>query len=797
MGSPLSSAEDRISTIVEHMPAVAPFELSAGPYAASAFAVRSLRGREAVSEPFSFEVTIAASSDVDDAGIEADLLGKPAHLTMHAGESSPRFVRGVVASVEALGLAERGRPIYRLRLVPRLWLLGKRKTSRIFQERTVPEIVSAVLQEAGVLHAFRLVGKYRPRTYCVEYQETDLAFVARLLAEEGIFYFIDHGSFDAASETVIFCDNARQYPAIEGDPVLCFRDGEGSEGLVPAEHHVVRFTRKRTIAPSSVLRRAYDFRRPVLDLSATSDLSKVTGELLPAEIYEHHSEDEQPTTGDAAVVIELEQHRAPGVVVEGASACRRLLPGGRFTLVDHPMDRLDQEYAITSVTHEGVAPSAAKPGEAVYANNFTCVPAGVAARPPRPERAVQQVIETAVVVGPEGQEIYADEFGRVKVQFPWDREGRKNEHCSCWIRVSQAWAGTGWGAQFIPRIGMEVVVTFLGGDVDRPLITGCVPNAINVPAFALPEHQTRSGIRTRSTPTGVGFNELSFEDSAGREKIHIHAQRDLDEVIEHDRSLLVKADDRVVVGGARSCETLGDSRVVVGGSAEVRVTSDRAVRVGGDEHREIAGAAEVATKGDHTVRVRGCCTTLVGTSKSKRSYVLHVEGTTQLSSTGLTAIEADKGLVLRCGKSSIRITEDAIELCSPSISVSGEGGGLTIDEALTIRAKEEAHVLADKMLFKSSGASVSLSTEAQIDGKKILLNSPASASDPVTDKSPEPTKIELVEQNGRPISHQRYLVKIEDGSEVSGILDEHGKAEIMLDGSGTITFPGLRIAKAA
>ena len=187
--------------------------------------------------------------------------------------------------------------------------------------------------------------------------------------------------------------------------------------------------------------------------------------------------------------------------------------------MDHGIDALDGHYVVARVEHTGRAPEAAPGRQPVYENRFVCVPAEVALRPKRPKRLLQQVVETAVVVGPAHEEVYTDEHGRVKVQFPWDLAGKNDARSSCWVRVAQAWAGAGWGFQFVPRIGMEVVVTFVGGDVDRPLITGCVPNAINVPPFMLPAQRTRSGIRTRTTPKGEGGNELSFEDRKGAEEI--------------------------------------------------------------------------------------------------------------------------------------------------------------------------------------------------------------------------------------------------------------------------------------
>jgi type VI secretion system secreted protein VgrG len=520
--SEVPRVDARIPSTSPNETAVAPFELSAGPYESPALAVLSFRGREAISRAFSFEITVAASPEVDSATIEPDLLGRPACLTMQAGASAPRLVRGVVAAVSALSVAHGGRGVYRLRIVPALWVLKKRTTSRIFQDKTVPEIVAAVLDGAGVSYALCLIGKYRPRTYCVQHRETDFAFVERLLAEEGIFYTFDHGGPDAKTETVALSDSARLYPAIDGDAALAYRPHDGVAGMALGERHVQRFELGRSLRPTSVFRRGYDFRRPALALEAEGKLSDLGGgEPTRAEVYEHHEEDEEPNVRQETVTAELEQHRANVEVGHGESGCRRLVPGARFTLCDHDLGRLDREYVVTDIKHTGWDPQAAAQGQAVYANTFECVPATVAARPRRPARALQQVTETALVVGPEGQEIYTDEYGRVKVQFHWDREGRRDERSSCWIRVSQAWAGSGWGFEFLPRVGMEVVVTFLGGDVDRPLITGCVPNAINKPPFRLPEHKTQSGIRTQSTPGGDGFNELMFEDLKGLEQINL------------------------------------------------------------------------------------------------------------------------------------------------------------------------------------------------------------------------------------------------------------------------------------
>jgi type VI secretion system secreted protein VgrG len=570
-------AEERTFPVSLIDPSSAPFELRAGPYDPSALKVVSLRGREAISEPFSFDITVAASADVDDSTIEPDLLGAAACLVMQAGASAPRFVRGVVAAVAAQSAVHGRRAVYRLRVVPAIWLLKKRTTSRIFQGKTVPEIVTAVLDEAGVTYALRLLGKYRPRTYCVQHHEADLAFVERLLAEEGIFYTFEHGGPDAETEIVSFSDSAHLYPAIDGDPELAYRPHEGAAGMALGEHHVQQLELRRSLRSTSVSRRGYDFRRPAQALTAEAKVEDLAGgDLARAEIYEHHGEDEEPNIRQETVAAELGQHRARVQVGQGASGCRRLVPGARFKLRDHDLGRLDRDYVVTRIKHEGRTPETAAHGEAVYTNTFECIPATIAARPQRPARSIQQVTETAVVVGPAGQEIHTDEHGRVNVQFHWDREGRRNEHSSCWIRVAQAWSGAGWGSQFIPRVGMEVVVTFLGGDADRPLIIGCVPNAANCPPFPLPSARTQSGIRTRSTPGGGGSNELRFDDAAGREQLYLHAQRNLDELVENDHTRTVR------------------------GQEAIRVTKDRTLEVAGDHVRTVQGS-EVVDIGKHLI----------------------------------------------------------------------------------------------------------------------------------------------------------------------------------------------------
>jgi len=534
------------------------------------------------------------------------------------------------------------------------------------------------------------------------------------------------------------------------------------------------------------------------------------GENVPSEVYEHHSPFLFPKwafAADEAPRI-LRQKRRRASIASGESGCSDLCAGHRFVLEEHVAPHLDAAYVVVSVEHRGDtrAGSSGQPFT-VYSNTFECAPAEMTYVPPRPKRTCVQVSLTATVVGPAGQEIHVDERGQIKVQFHWDRQGIYDEKSSCWIRTMQPWAGAAWGHQFIPRVGMEVVVVFEGGDPDKPMVIGSLYNGTHPPPFLLPGDKTRSGIRTQSSPGGGGFNELSFQDAAGTEQIYVHAQRNLDEVIEKNHTLLVKNDEFLrilgnrmdtieknlesVVKGDQTSHVDGNRIDVVNGNFDERVSGMLVTRVEGKERRGVTGRSDLTLADDYTVRVKGCYTTIVGRDDAKRSYVLRVEGTGQLSSSGVMEIDADKGLTLKCGKSFIKITADKIELVAPSVSAKGEGGGIVVDNDIKLNAKGDAVLKAKSLLVKTEAASMSLKTDVQIDGKKILLNSPDQVTDPVPDNSAPPTLIQMKDQLGKPLANQRFVVTMGDSSEYSGVLDSEGKTEMPLDGSGTIRFPDL------
>jgi type VI secretion system secreted protein VgrG len=579
------------------------FELSFGGGVASGARVVSFTGKEQLSRPFRFDVTVAVSSQ--DAGrFAADVLGAAGVLTMSA-EATPRHVRGFVSRV-ALAAVDLEKHVswFVVRLVPKLWTLGMRKTSRIFQDKSVPEIVTDVLGGAGVAHQWRIARTYGKRPYSVQYQETDLDYVARLLAEEGIFYFFEDSGEDGgseASEVVVLADLAAHYPAIQGEARLPFAP---PFGLMSHGDGVEAFSAREKIRSGATRVKHFDFRRPDTDLSSSSAAApRPRFDEGALEVYEYDFAAEDDSVVASGASRRLEQLRVRSAVGAGRSRCLRVAAGRRFTLEGHPEDALNREYVVVKMTHQGRQPEetfglpAGAPVE-VYKNDFECLPASVAARPPRRPRRMQQVLETATVVGPEGEEIHTDEHGRIKVAFHWDRRGRRDEHSSCWIRCMQTWAGASWGFQFIPRVGMEVLVTFMGGDVDQPMVIGCAHNGTHPPPFPLPASKTKSGIRTRSTPGGEGSNELSFEDAAGKEQIYVHAQRDLEEVVENDHRRLVRANEEILVQGTRESIVGEDHYRTVRGNEVVTIEKDLILHVVGRQRIVIEGRAPSDGPGD-------------------------------------------------------------------------------------------------------------------------------------------------------------------------------------------------------
>jgi type VI secretion system secreted protein VgrG len=578
----------------------------------SAVVVTRITGEEALSEPFQLRVEFFPSS-LEPIEVH-ELFGTRAVLWLYSPGGVERMVHGIVDEVTDLGW-RRGRPEYGIRLVPHLQRLSHIQRSRIFQQLSVPEIVHRVLKAEQIKHLMLLSGSYPPREYCTQFRESDLAFVRRLLEAEGIFFFFEHGP---DTHVMVLCDSATDCQPLAGGATLPFRP---DLGLVPEHEHITRLARTHRLLPSAVELRDFDFTHPSMLLSARVQEARQKQDL---EVYDHPGEYIQATEGTRLSRVRLEELRFGVYTLSGESTCHRLVPGATFSL-EYPPDRaLAGQLLVVRVRHRWQRPegmSNARSLEDTWCNEFTALPAGVRYRPRRvTHRPFAPGLQTATVVGPPGQESHPDPHGRIKIQFHWDREGRGNEQSSCWVRVGQPWAGCCWGSSFIPRVGQEVVVRFLEGNPDRPLVVGAVYNGSNPPPLALPEDRTRSTLRTDSSPRGEGFNELRFEDAAGAEEIYLRAQRDETLEVLNDKAqriggneaLLVEQDREKEVSGQQSLAVKLDDVSVVDGSQTLQVTGNRETRIQGNHSEHVEGNQATSVTGAHALNVKEAVAMSVG-----------------------------------------------------------------------------------------------------------------------------------------------------------------------------------------
>lgn len=567
--------------------------------------VAAFRGEETMSQLFKFELDLVSDDpEIDFAGV----VNQPAVITIE-GQDETRYIHGVVHRFEQ---GEQGHRFthYHAWLVPKLWWLDNRRDCRIFQDKNVQDIIDEVLKGAGLTQEdfrFSLDESYPSREYCVQYRETDLAFIERLMEEEGIFYYFEH---DDQKHTLVMGDSSSAYGVIPGNDTVPFIPATGA---VSDEEHITKFRYAEGVSPGEVVLRDFNFKKPGTNLEVTEDADQYS----ELSVYDYPGEYEEPDRGKTVKQIRMEELVAQRKRASGTTGCPRLIPGHKFTLDKHARSSFNQGYLIVTLVHEGKEPQALEEeggnAGASYSNNFNCIPIDVVYRPGR--KALKPLMEgpqTAIVVGPNGEEIYTDEFGRIKVKFHWDRLGKGDENSSCWIRVSQAWAGAGWGTLLIPRIGHEVIVDFLEGDPDRPIITGRVYHGTNRPPYKLPDEKTKSTLKSNSSKGGGGFNEIRLEDKKDSEEIYIHAQKDMTEEIGNDHSCSVGNDHACDVGNDRSVTVGSNDSLSVGGDRSVTVSGSLGKTIGNKEDRTIGSNSTLTVGGNKDDTIGGNLTQTIG-----------------------------------------------------------------------------------------------------------------------------------------------------------------------------------------
>ncbi|WP_436785011.1 type VI secretion system tip protein TssI/VgrG [Stutzerimonas frequens] len=560
------------------------------------FKVLEFQGREAISQPYRFDLDLV--SERPDLDLES-LLHRPAFLAFAPDGS------GIHGLVHQAAQGEFGQRLtrYRLTLVPQLAYLAHRTNQRIFQHLSVPQIVAQVLEEQGIqADAYRFqLGPviYPEREYCVQYDETDLHFIQRLCEEEGIHYHFQHS---ASGHVLVFGDDQTVFPRLAATAY------QQDSGLVADQPVIKRFGLRLETRTSRITRRDYDFEKPRLSMEAAfhSDFQP------DLEDYDYPGRFTERARGKHLSQRALERHRHDYELAEGDSDQPRLVSGHFLPLGEHPRSDWNQLWLLTEVLHEGKQPqvleesvtSHVDSGDGFvqgYRNHFSATPWDIPFRPPlnHPKPKVLGS-QTAVVTGPAGEEIHCDEYGRVKVQFHWDREGQADDKTSCWLRVSSSWAGDRYGGIAIPRVGMEVLVTFLEGDPDQPLVTGCLYHKEHQVPYDLPANKTRTLFKTLSSPGGGGYNELRIEDRKGAEQIYVHAQRDWDENVEHDQKIRVgherhdtveansysefRAEEHRTTHADRKTEIRANDHLTVGNSQHLKIGTGQFIEAGNEIH---------------------------------------------------------------------------------------------------------------------------------------------------------------------------------------------------------------------
>ncbi|WP_069472306.1 type VI secretion system Vgr family protein [Candidatus Marithrix sp. Canyon 246] len=614
---------------------------------------------EGISQLFSIDLELVAENDELD--FEA-IVGQAGSLTLQQyEEEEPRYFHGIISRFEQ-AISGLRFTTYNITLVPKIWYLMHRHNCRIFQKMSVRDIVQKILNELGVPgDEYRFVLKNEPpkREYCVQYRESEFDFISRLLEEEGIFYFFEHQD---NKHILVMGNSSSAHLAIQGENKIIFH--EPRPGQVADEAHIYSFNYTQEIISGKVSLKDYNFKKPALNLKGEQTATKNKD----LEVYDYPGKFEEPERGKHLAKVRLEEYQTVKKVANGATTCTQFAAGFFFSMEEYPRDSFNNKYLITQHQVSGNQPQVleetAGEGGTTFSSSFECIPFEVPYRPdiitPKP---VVEGSQTAFVVGPKGEEIYTNEHGQIKVQFHWDREGRMDENSSIWIRVSQLWAGRSWGAMYIPRVGQEVIVDFLEGDPDRPIITGRVYHGTNKPPYPLPAEKTKSTIKSNSSKGGGGFNEIRLEDKKGKEQVFIHAEKDYD----------------------------------------LRIKNDRREHIGKDQNLTVKENAKHLIEKNNNLTVKGNDTTqVIGHQSSEIKKSLHEKiGKGYFNDTGMQihfkagqkiVIDAGMDITLNAGGSFVRINASGVTIQGPMIKINsgGSAGKIKAAKPKTPKQPQEA-----------------------------------------------------------------------------------------------------------
>jgi type VI secretion system secreted protein VgrG len=671
------------------------------------------------------------------------ILGAKVAIKVMLQNDETRYFNGFVTQFGAgasLGRYAR----YHAVVSPWLWFLTRTADCRIFQDMTVRQIVEEVFADHPEVadFAFELTESYQPWKYCVQYRETDFNFVSRLLEHEGMYYYFRHTD---GHHTMVITDSMDKHEPTPGYEKLQY---VAPQALVrPGTEYISEWHVSREVQPGVYVHDDYDFARPGVDLTTTRTLPRG---YTPSqyEVYDYPGCYLQKPDGERWAHVRIDEYGSKFEKYHASTNYRGIQTGAKFAL-EGAGDKFNGDYLVIGATHtlessEYESSEGAENGSS-FRCSFTALSCSQQFRPPRvtPKPFVQGP-QTAIVVGPAGDEIYTDNYGRVKVQFHWDRRGNNDENSSCWMRVSQPWAGKGWGSVSTPRIGQEVIVDFLEGDPDQPIVTGRVYNEECQPPFGFPAGAVSSGIKSQ-THKGAGYNELSMDDTAGKEKVTIHGQYDMNTTVGNnqtnavgvDQSNKVGSNQKEEIGANRELSITANDKVTIGGNRETSITGNHTFTVGGAEDASVKGARKSVVGGKEDVSIGAASTLQVGGSRSETIKTTHSIVNLTMTITTATQFAASAGSQFTATSPKVNVLAGSkllvnsggkadIKSGGPLTQQSGAAMNIKSGANLNLQSSSPMNLKAGAGLNAQAGAAMNLKAGGTLNakGSSIKLNSP-------------------------------------------------------------------------
>ena len=731
--------------------------------------VIAFAGEEIISQPYRFIIDIVSENFNLT---HQQFMEKSAVLTLVDDGGDNRLVHGNVVQFCQLGHGDRFAS-YRLVLVPMCQFMTFKENFRTFQQLSAPDIIKQVLSESAIVGSnvkFSLSNSYPKRPYCVQYGETDLAFVERIMSEEGLFYFFEHY---LDHHCMVIGDRNALFGPVPGQSKIQFHE---KTGMVQTSESIYSFIHSTKSPKANNLHSV-----TIGDYTAKNTQLDLAHQVNPEGALEHYRFPGYFETPDEAkhyAQIHFEAASVDNVTGEGQTQCVRLLPGKILEMKQHNIAAFNRRYLLTQVVHEGVQPQSLEEGSTnqgtEYQATFFTMPNETPFRVPIIDKPNACGHQTALVVGPVGEEIYTDSMGRIKVQFHWDRQGRKDDRSSLWIRVAQGFAGNGYGSIVVPRVGQEVVVQFEYGNPDRPIVTGCTNNTSSPHSEKLPFNKTRSVFRSNSSPGGDGHNELRIEDKKGKEQIYLHAEKDLDMRIKNDVKIQVQKDHHHIVSNQQNESTGKDKHLSVGGNRNAKVDGSLSINVSKDMHQKS------------------------GNNHVQQAQQTHLKAASQL------VIDGGMSMTIKGGAGTLFLSPAGVSITGPMVRINSGGGGGGAQSASPQKTVNPTLPVNDKpgRIAKPGGMTVigganKIVTDNRKGAKITLLSdgansSPGDSSDatqlvgdpllatPEKQQSKEKDWIKLNlfwdDKHKTPVKQQPYKLYLADGSIREGELDDKGVA---------------------